>query len=503
MNQQSHCLKNFLWIALTITFLRIIYLFFNHRNLDLEEAQYWTWSQHLALGYHSKPPMISWVIYFSTWLFGNSEGAIRIISPLTYLGTSLFLYGCGKNLYHKTVGFWTGLTVLLLPGVTYSATIISTDPLLIFCWSAAFYFFIRGCQSAKLRFWIGCGIFIGLGLLSKYTMLVFLLSAIVYFISTLNKPSPLKKPGPYLALVIAILVFLPNAIWNTQHHNAAITHVINHNAHVEGIHWHIKNLLVFLITQMAILGPVIACFLVIAFFRAKKTVHLDHYRLLLSFTLPILIIICIEALLAKAYTNWAAVAYPSGTLLTVAYMWENKFQGWLKFSFWLNVLIAILLAGWELMVAYGYCSWPIPDHPNWQEFGSELQKQHNLYANTLYLTDSRELWSKSLYYGKVNRNNLYVWDPDHSVDWVDNPAHTTIPTGKNFIFMAHKPYLPINMAHSVQQYQFLKEVTISQRLLLRRTHVYFFWLKGLNTRVGVPAEGNSTLRDGGSQGGEP
>lgn len=479
--QSSHCFKNFLWLALAITFLRIIYLLVNHRNLDLEEAQYWTWSQHLALGYHSKPPMISWLIYSSTRILGNSEWAVRLISPITYLGTALFLYGCGRNLFNKSVGFWTGLTVLLLPGVTYSATIISTDPLLIFCWSAAFYFFIKGCQTGGLRFWIGCGIFIGLGLLSKYTMLVFLLSAVIYFICTLNRPSPLKKLGPYLAVIIALFIFLPNIIWNTQHHNAALHHVVDHNVNIDGVHWHIKNLFIFLITQAAILGPIIACFLVLALFKANKTVNLDHYRLLISFALPILVMISIEALLAKAYTNWAAVAYPSGVLLTIAYMWEKKYHNWLKFSFWFNVLIAILLVAWELMVAYGFCSWPTPGHPDWQDFGADLQKQHQLHPNTLYLTDSRELWSKSIYYGKVNRNDLFVWDPKNSVDWLDNPAHTSIPAGKNFIFITHKPELLATMNLTTRQYQFLQEITVSQRLLLRRTQVYFYWLKDLNT----------------------
>src|SRR5262249_12052746 len=142
--------KRFLWVALAITALRIIYLFINHRELDVEEAQYWTWSQHLALGYHSKPPMISWVIDFSTWIFGNSEWAIRFFSPITYLFSALLLYGCGKILYDDTIGFWSGLTVLLLPGVTYSAAIISTDPILLLFWCLAFYAFINACKFKKM-----------------------------------------------------------------------------------------------------------------------------------------------------------------------------------------------------------------------------------------------------------------------------------------------------------------------------------------------------------------
>ena len=397
-------MKKLLWIALTITTLRIVYLFFNHRDLDVEEAQYWTWSQHLAWGYHSKPPMISWVIYFCTKIFGNSEWALRLSSPITYFITSLFLYGCGKKLFNAQIGFWSAITVLLLPGVTYSASIISTDPFLILFWSAALYLFIQGCKTGHLRWWLGCGLAIGLGLLSKYTMLAFLLSAILYFVCSLQTPSPLKKVGPYLAVLIAFLVFLPNAIWNSHNHNATFHHLVQHNIDVEGVHFHLKNLAVFLLSQIAILGPIISCFFIMVFFNAKRVIDKDNFRLLVCFTLPMLIIISIEALLSRAYANWAAVSYPSGIILTVAYMWEQHFRGWLKINAWLHVLVAALLYGWELCIAHGYCAYPLPARPNWQDFGVTLAKVHTQYPNAYYLVDDRELWSKTIYYGKISQS---------------------------------------------------------------------------------------------------
>ena len=474
----AYSFKRFVWIAVTITALRIIYLFFNHRNLDVEEAQYWTWSQHLALGYHSKPPMISWAIYFCTLIFGNSEWAIRILSPITYFLSALCLYSCGKKLYHQAIGFWSGVTVLFLPGVTYSATIISTDPLLILFWSLALYAFASACHSRRIPWWILCGAAVGLGLLSKYTMLAFFLSAGLFFICSTETSSPLKKPGPYIALIIAILVFLPNAIWNTQHHNAALAHVVQHNIHVQGVELHWRNLGFFLVSQAGILGPVLLVFLLVALLRWRRLQWHESSRLLICFTLPILLLICGEALLSRAYANWAVVAYPSGAILTVAYMWEQKFRRWLKFSVWLHIFTAVVLCGWELAIAYGYCHWPQPDRPNWRDFGVAIAHQHTTYPNLLYLVDNRELWSKTMYYGKVSRDNLFVWDPEHSVDWVDNPAHFTIPVGKDFILISYDAHLPADMAHSFRRYQKIADFPVSQRLLGRQSHIYIYWLQG-------------------------
>lgn len=469
-------MKKILWIGLVITALRIAYLLVNHRDLDIEEAQYWTWSQHLAWGYHSKPPMISWAIYFSTLIFGNSEWAIRILSPLTYFITSLFLYAIGKKLFNAQVGFWSALTVLLLPGVTYSATIISTDPFLILFWSAALYCFIEGCRNYRWTWWAGCGLAIGLGLLSKYTMLAFLLSAILYFISSLHTPSPLKKFGPYLAVFIAFCIFLPNAIWNGQHHNATLHHLVDHNINVEGFHLHFKNLVVFLLSQIAILGPIVVVFFIVAFFKARS-LDRDTFRLLACFTLPMLVIICGEALLSRAYANWGVVGYPSGIILTVAYMWEQHFRGWLKANVGLHVLVALLLWGWEICVAYGVCSWPYPSHLNWRDFGVAVARAHSLHPHAHYLVSDRELWSKTLYYGKIPKADLYVWDPEHTADWLDNPVNLTVPTGQEFIFMTYSDSLPGNMMSSIQQYQKMGDMLIQPRLFEHSSHIYFYWVR--------------------------
>lgn len=482
-------LKRFLWIAFTVTALRIIYLVINHRNLDVEEAQYWTWSQHLALGYHSKPPMISWAIYASTWIFGNSEWAIRLFSPITYLLSAMLLYGCGKNLYHPTIGFWSGLTVLLLPGVTYSATIMSTDPLLVLFWCLALYAFINGSKTHKIKWWVLCGAAIGLGLLSKYTMLIFFLSAVLYFICSVENRSLWKKPGPYIALLIALITFLPNAIWNTQHHNAALHHVIEHNIDIEGVHFHLKNLGVFLLSQAGILGPIIFSFLIIALFRSKKMTQLENSRLLICFTAPILLLMSSEALLSHAYANWAAVAYPSGTILAVAYMWEQNFRRWLKLSVWLHVFAAILLCGWELAVAYDYCRWPQSDRPNWHQFGNAVQRYDTLASDdAIYLVDDRELWAKMIYYGGIPRDRLFVWDPKQTVDWLDNPAHLTMQRGGNFIFITYQATLPNSLFRSFKQSQRLADFSVHQRLWGRRRHIYIYRLEIFLEKYGASNE---------------
>ena len=119
--------------------VRIVALAFNATDLFFDEAQYWTWSQELAFGYYSKPPLIAWIIAGSTSLCGDSEFCIRLPSPVLHTMTALTLFWLASRLYGPREGFWTGVVFAMLPGVAFSANIISTDVPLLFFWAVALY----------------------------------------------------------------------------------------------------------------------------------------------------------------------------------------------------------------------------------------------------------------------------------------------------------------------------------------------------------------------------
>ena len=85
-----------LFILITITILRIYSLYVTPIELSVDEAQYWHWSRNIDFGYFTKPPLIAWLIGFSTFIFGNEEWAVRLFAPITHLFISLVLWGTAK-----------------------------------------------------------------------------------------------------------------------------------------------------------------------------------------------------------------------------------------------------------------------------------------------------------------------------------------------------------------------------------------------------------------------
>src|SRR6516165_9697032 len=194
--------------VLAITGLRLLWLVFQPADLYPDEAQYWFWAQHPALGYYSKPPLVAWLIALTTRLFGESEFAIRISAPLLHAGTAIFVYAIGARLYGSRVGLWSALAYASLPGASISAFIISTDAPLLLFWAAAFYAFIRAREDGRWGWWLAVGAACGLGLLAKYAMAYWIFSALGF---VLMLRAERRHLGPLLAAIgVAPLLYSPN-----------------------------------------------------------------------------------------------------------------------------------------------------------------------------------------------------------------------------------------------------------------------------------------------------
>ena len=94
---------------------------------------------------------------------------------------------------------------------------ITPDVPLIASWSACLYFLYRALVMNKAASWYGAGLCLGLGLLSKYTIVLVALAAFCYVICQKKSRFWLKKKEPYLGLLLAFIVFTPVLYWNAQH----------------------------------------------------------------------------------------------------------------------------------------------------------------------------------------------------------------------------------------------------------------------------------------------
>jgi dolichol-phosphate mannosyltransferase len=182
-----------------------------------EEGYYWNYGQHLDIGYLDHPPLVGWISYACTSLFGHTEFAVRLGPFLLWFLGAYYVFRLTRSIFNRETALCALMLFAVLPYYFGSSFVLLPDASLVACWAAALYYFYRILAHADLRAFIGIGVFIGLGMLSKYSIALLGLAALVFVI--LDPPSRklLKNPGLWGAIAIAAFLFVPVIVWNADH----------------------------------------------------------------------------------------------------------------------------------------------------------------------------------------------------------------------------------------------------------------------------------------------
>jgi dolichol-phosphate mannosyltransferase len=209
-----------LGIVAFIILLRLIYL--GQAQLIPDEAYYWNYAQHMDLSFYDHPPMIAWLIWLGTALFGNTEFGVRIGAFVCGLITMGYLYALARNLYDESTAMRAVLLLAVLPFYFSTGMVMTTDAPLVAAWAATLYYMERALIADQNSAWLGMGIAFGLGILSKYTLGLLGPAALLFVILDPASRRWLRRPQPYLAAGLALLLFSPVIIWNMENDWASI-----------------------------------------------------------------------------------------------------------------------------------------------------------------------------------------------------------------------------------------------------------------------------------------
>ncbi|WP_297325673.1 glycosyltransferase family 39 protein [Nitrosomonas sp.] len=199
-------------IVIFILLLRLVY--FGLAQLIPDEAYYWQYAQHMDLSFYDHPPMVAWLIWLGTSILGHNEFGVRIGALLCGLVTMGYLYALAQNLYNKSTAMRAVLLLAILPIGVASGVLMTPDAPLIAAWAATLYYMERALIAGQRSAWLGMGIAFGLGLLSKYTLGLLGIAALAFVIIDPTARRWMKRPHPYLAALLALLLFSPVIIWN-------------------------------------------------------------------------------------------------------------------------------------------------------------------------------------------------------------------------------------------------------------------------------------------------
>ncbi len=402
---------------LAISALRLGLMIISPLNLHGDEAQYWAWAQDLDWGYFTKPPMIAWVIAATTSVFGDSEWAVRLSSPLLHPLTAYVIFRTARMIYDARTGFWAAIIYLLMPAVWLSSGIVSTDVPLLLCWAVALNGWLHMRRSPHWGYGLQMGAAIGFGLLSKYAMLFFLPALAAAMMWDKDTRSALMSRRGLLVLVTTAIIITPNTLWNIQNDFATVNHTAA-NANWGGVPFHPLEFLEFISSQFAVFGPVSFILLLAALWAALKGRLTPPSVMIAAFVLSPLLIISFEALVSRANANWAVTAYVTGSILSAHYLmrawdiWQQKFiiGTSVVTAACLGIILLVIIPG---AADHAGLSNSLKRMRGWPETRALITAQykdgHDGHIFSHIMTDNRRVFFGLNYYGLNDIAPLTMW----------------------------------------------------------------------------------------------
>jgi hypothetical protein len=189
-----------------------------HYGYFVDELYYLACAQHLDWGYVDQPPLIAVIAKLARSLVGDSLSAIRLFPALAGAGmvllTGLLTRELGGRRFAQGLA---ALSILLAPGLLALDHFLSMNAFEPLLWMGCALLVIRIIKTGDTRLWIWFGVLAGVGLENKHSMLIFGFGLVAGLVLTPER-RVLRTRWLWAGGLLAFLIFLPNLLWNIQHH---------------------------------------------------------------------------------------------------------------------------------------------------------------------------------------------------------------------------------------------------------------------------------------------
>ena len=305
-----------------------------HPIYDLQRDEYLHLDQakHLAWGYHSIPPLTSWISWIILQL-GNSYFWVKFFPAVFGALTLLIVWKAVESLKGSLYACILTATALTFSSLLRINMLYQPNSLDILCWTLLYYTFIRFIQTENYKWLYFMAISFAIGFLNKYNIAFCILGLLPALLFSEYRKLFLK-PQFYLAFLLGLVLISPNLVWQFQHDFPVFKHLKELQdtqlIHVNRMDFVKEQFLFFLSSLIVIIAGFISLFT----FKPFKP-----YRLLfLAFTFTIALFIYFKA---KGY--YAIGLYPIFLAFGAVYLSYLLQPGWKKYLRLVPIAIILLL----------------------------------------------------------------------------------------------------------------------------------------------------------------
>ncbi|MCE9530064.1 MAG: glycosyltransferase family 39 protein [Planctomycetes bacterium] len=239
-------------------------------NAPLDLIEWLSWGNQFSWGYPKHPPLPAWLAAAFVRL---SPGDVWGVYLLSYLLIAVALWAAwrlGNEFFSPSMAL---IAVICLDGLIYltrEPAEFNNNIALDTAWILTIFCFVRAIRSGTIVWWVALGIAVGLGLMCKYTIGILLVVLAAFPIFNREARAHLRRPGPYLAVLIALAIFAPHVVWLVRHEFVTLQYVVQRT---QSAGWtaHFRHPVTFALSQVLLLIPVLIILLPLFRFRQNHS----------------------------------------------------------------------------------------------------------------------------------------------------------------------------------------------------------------------------------------
>ncbi len=227
--------NNLILLSLALCGTLIHILLNGQYGFHRDELDFIMSGRQLAWGYVSYPPITPFFARIGLELFGELLRGLRVL-PAIAQGIVMILAGLmARDMGgRRNAQIMTALAVFIAPVSLFGGTVIMYFAFDYLWWVVVAFFMVRLLATDDARYWLGIGAGIGFGMMTKYTIAFWVIGLIVaVLVSSARKY--LRSKWLYLGAALALLIFLPNLIWQIQHKFISLEYLAS--IHARDIDW--------------------------------------------------------------------------------------------------------------------------------------------------------------------------------------------------------------------------------------------------------------------------
>jgi hypothetical protein len=188
-----------------------------------DEFLYLAEARHLSWGYLEAPPFMSILAWVTNWM-GGAMFWIKFWPSLFGALTFAIVAKCMLLLGGRAFALFLGFLPFVCGYLTHVNFMFQPNFLEVFFWTLMAYGLIHHVRTGKPAGLYWSGLALGLGLLSKYSVLFFATSLLIGLACTKQRMVLVSKHF-YFALLVAFSIFLPNLLWQASHGFPVVYHM--------------------------------------------------------------------------------------------------------------------------------------------------------------------------------------------------------------------------------------------------------------------------------------